>query len=162
MSKDVRIFLLKALILSLPAIVLLGIYLILDPFKVLRSYESYYISGAPSWVTLNREYVSTETFNTHYASNQYDAFIFGNSRSIFYEVKDWQKHIASTRCFHFDASGESFYGIYSKFKYLDRIGANIHEALIVLDSSALSETRNRNGHLFRTPPCLSGESRLHY
>jgi hypothetical protein len=162
MRKEVTSFFLKTFILSLPALSLFCAYLIFDPFKVLRSYDSYYVSGVPNWVTLNREYVSTETFLKCNPSNHYDSFIFGNSRSIFYEVNDWQRHIQSTRCFHFDASGESLYGIYAKFRFLDQSGINISNALIILDYETLSCTNNRKGHLFRTPPRLSGESRLTY
>lgn len=158
MPKTFRLFLCKALIAAIPTVLLLGTYLLLDPFKVVRNYDSYYKNGVPSYVILNRDFVSTETFLVKNSVEHYDSFIFGNSRSLFYEVKEWQKHISSSRCFHFDASQESLYGIHSKICYLDRNGVNIQNAIIVLDASTLSQTTNSEGHLFRKDPKLSGES----
>ena len=130
MNKRVKLILAKAFLVSLPVTLLLCVYVILDPFKVLYAYPSYYTSGVPCYIPCNRDFVSTETFRRYYPTNRYDSFIFGNSRSIFYEVKDWQQHIQSIHCFHFDASGESLYGICAKFRYLDRLGVGITNALI--------------------------------
>jgi len=162
MPKAVLLFFAKAFILLSPAIFLLCAYFVLDPFKVLRTYDSYYISGIPSYVTLNNDFVATETFKKYYASNQYDSFIFGSSRSRFYEVADWQKYIRSTRCFHYDSSAESLYGIHAKLRYLDRSGIKINNALIILDSGLLSDVQNSESHFVRKHPDLSGESSVKF
>ncbi len=157
MNQRVTLFLVKAFLVSLPVTVLLCVYVISDPFKVLYAYPSYYTSGVPGYIPCNRDFVSTETFRRYYPTNQYDSFIIGNSRSLFYEVRDWQLHIQSTRCFHFDASAESLYGIGAKFRYLDRLGVGITNALVLLDYSTLVVTTNSPGHLIRKHPALSGE-----
>lgn len=160
MPKDVRRLLIKLAWVIAPAIPLIGLYVALDPFKVLRTYDSYYKSGEAGYVTLNNDFVATETFRNHYAKNHYDSFIFGNSRSRFYQVADWRTHIGSDRCFHFDASNESLFGIHGKFRYLDRHGVKIDNALIVLDSVSLSTITNSEGHLFIKHPEISRESPL--
>src|SRR4051794_10986558 len=113
MDREIKKLILKALLFSLPILILTGIYIWLDPFKVLFRYENYYPLN-DQFVTLNRDFVSTEVFRNKYSAYKYDSFIFGNSRSLFYEVAKWQPYIKSEkdRMFHFDASGESLYGIH--------------------------------------------------
>jgi hypothetical protein len=145
----------KILFFIIPFIILLVIYLILDPFKVVKSYSSYYISDEINGVGLNRGFVSTKTFENNFETNQYNSFIFGNSRSIFYEIDDWRKHLEpESNCFHFDASSESLYGIYKKFLYLAKKGVDIKNALIILDYSTLAQTVSNQGHLFIISPQL--------
>jgi hypothetical protein len=157
MSKDLKLFLSKAIIALSPFIIVLGIYVYEDPFKVLRSYERYYDSGEAVRVVLNNDYIATEIVRTQWVLRKYDSFIFGSSRSRFYEMADWQQYIQSTNCFHFDASSESLFGVHKKIQYLDSIGAVISNALIVVDSDLLATTNNSQGHLLRKHPALSGE-----
>jgi hypothetical protein len=160
MSKDLKLFLSKAVIALLPFVIVLGIYVYEDPFKVLRSYERYYDSGEAVRVVLNNDYLATEIVRTQWALRKYDSFILGSSRSRFFEMADWQQYIQSTNCFHFDASTESLFGVHKKIHYLDSIGAGISNALIVLDHNLLSVTNNHQSHLLRKHPALSGESPL--
>jgi hypothetical protein len=149
-------FLKKLGFFALPFVGFFIIYLLVDPFKVIRDYPSFYKSGYPSYIALNRDYVSTTTFDKYYLTNNYNSFILGNSRSIFYEVKDWKPHLNSSQsCFHFDASGENLYGIYKKVKYLNNKVPNIDNALLILDYDTLSGTEPHNeGHLFIISPQL--------
>jgi hypothetical protein len=158
MSNSVLKFILKISLLSLPVLVPTAVYFVFDPFKVLYNYQSYYVSGEPSYVTLNRDYVSTETFIHKYPIYKYDSFIFGNSRSIVYEINDWKKYISSDRCYHFDATGETVYGIYRKIDYLKKNNIGIKNALIILDYSTLESTSDSRGHLFMKHPVLSGKN----
>ena len=107
----------------IPLTLLLSVYIFLDPFKVIYSYEIFYDSSAKGWVGLNKDYVSTSTFLNGYKNNHYNSFIFGNSRSIFYQISDWEKHLpAGSSCFHFDASGETLFGIGKKIEFIDSRG----------------------------------------
>jgi hypothetical protein len=154
MKKSATIFFVKICFLSAPVVFIIILYLAFDPFKVLYSYSSYYISGEPSYVLLNRDYVSTQTFIQNYPTFNYDSFVFGNSRSLFYEIKDWEKHISSKKCFHFDAAGETIYGINKKINYLSENNINIKNALIILDYTTLYGVSNSKGHLFLKHPIL--------
>lgn len=162
MEKNVTAFLLKVSLLSAPILFIVMLYLIFDPFKVLYTYSSYFNSNEPCYVTLNRDYVSTETFIQNYPTYKYDSFIFGNSRSLFYEMEDWKKHITSDRCFHFDASSETVYGIYRKIIFLKENNIPIKNALIILDASALYEISDSRGHLFIKHPKLSGRDKYSF
>src|SRR5678816_949928 len=97
-------------IIAIPSLLLLIPYLLYDPFKVLYQYDSFYEKGQQKEADVNAEYVAVETFLHNYQSLQYNSFIFGNSRSRFFEVADWSQYIGSDRCFHFDASNETLYG----------------------------------------------------
>ncbi|HEY6144244.1 MAG TPA: hypothetical protein VIV55_12590 [Flavobacterium sp.] len=148
----------KIIFLSIPVLVLTSMYFYLDPFKVLYKYESFYRSGVPSYVSLNNDYVSTQTFLNNSTKYKYDAFIFGNSRSIFYEIDTWEKYIKTDNCFHFDASGETLLGIKRKISFLNRNHSKISHALIFLDYSTLSQTEEKKGHLFISHPILSNQN----
>ena len=141
-----------------PLIFLALVYAIVDPFKVIYHYESYYKSGEPLYIILNRDYVSTETFLHNYPQYKYDSFIFGNSCAIFFEVKDWKSIIGPARSFHFDASAESIYGIYKKLDLLSLRHVPIKNVLIVLDEGTLNATGDSKGHLIMKHPLLSGRN----
>src|SRR5450759_4335697 len=116
-KQSIFTFLKKLVYFALPFVGILIIYLIADPFKVVRNYPSYYNSGDTAYISLNRDYVNTTTFDMYYSINNYNSFILGNSRSIYYDVKDWKTHLnSSNSCFHYDAYGENLYGVYKKVK----------------------------------------------
>ena len=76
-----------------PFILLVIIYIILDPFKVIKSYETFYNRDDIGRVALNKDYVSTATFINNSKSIDYNSYIFGNSRSIFFQIDDWRKYL---------------------------------------------------------------------
>ena len=143
--------------LSLPLLAFITLYVILDPFRVVRQHDNYYVGAGR--VMLNRDFVSLQMFEKNFPRYRYDSFILGNSRSIFYEWNDWSKYIGSDKIFHFDASSESLLGIDLKLKYLDRRCA-IDNCLIILDGSALGIVTNQDGHIFTKHYRLSGQNQM--
>lgn len=157
MNPSIKLFLKNVALFLIPLYILLGVYIICDPFKVIFPYESFYKSGEPPYVTSNRCYTSTATFDRYRKSNKYDSYIFGNSRSIFYEVDDWKKHIGEdASCFHFDGSSETLYAIDQKIKYINNKHQPFKNALFVLDYETLSTTIPLESHLFAVAPQLTG------
>ncbi len=154
MRKQYLKFFYKSALLAFPVLIILGAYIYLDPFKVVRHYDSYYPPGTPSYVTLNRDYVSTQTYLNNSKKYNYNAFIFGNSTSRFYQINTWEKYIHTDNCFHFDAFNESLWGIYQKMKFLNKYHVTISYALIILDNSTLSQIKEKTGHLFMSHPAL--------
>jgi len=137
------------------------LYVILDPFKVLKEYDSYYISDEESGVTLNKNWISTKTFEKNYDLYRYDSFIFGNSRSIFYEVADWEPHIdPGSSCFHFDASGEGLYALNKKIQYLNSKNVAINNVLMIIDYSTLEQTASQTTHIGIIAPQLENNRNL--
>jgi hypothetical protein len=154
----------KLTLLLLPFFLLFILYVCFDPFKVLYKYESYFQSGHPSYVTLNKDYVSTQTFINNSSKFQYNSFIFGNSRSMFYEINSWKKYIKTDDCFHFDASEETLLGINRKIKFLHNNHVRLANALIILDYSVLNELiyGESKSHLFIAHPALSHQNWLSF
>lgn len=139
------------LLLCLPLLILVLIYVWIDPFKVIWHYDVYYQSD--DVVGLNRGYVSAMHYCNHQKEYNYDSFIFGNSRSISYNSKEWGKYIPEKSvCYHFDASVGSIGELLGEIKYINKKGT-LNNALIILDCSMLSITEN-HGVLFAMPPIL--------
>ena len=145
-----------------PILILLVLYFVNDPFKVIYSYASYFPKDGASNPGLNKDFMSTQAWLDNYSKYQYDSYVFGSSRSMNYRVADWQKHINSTACFHFDAYAESLYGIERKFQFLDDHGAPIKYALIIFDRSVCRYTQNREGFFNRKHPALSGQNKFSF
>lgn len=151
----------KIFIFASPFIILFIIYIILDPFKVIKNYDSYYVSDEILGVGINMGYVSTSTFENNATVYKYDSFIFGNSRSRFYEIETWKKYLdKNAGCFHFDASLETLYGVYKKMQYLDKKDINIHNALLILDYDTLTQVKSSQGHLFIISPQLENNKNI--
>jgi len=153
-----RNFIIKTLLFLSPLVLVPVIfYLIIDPFKVLYKYSEQINTDKNYQIVTNRDFQSTQLLLSYYKKYDYNSFIFGNSRSTFFQVTTWNKFIQGN-CFHFDASNESIYGIYCKLKLLESLKININNALIILDAKTLTVVENQNGHLFIMHPESSKES----
>lgn len=155
-------FCFKLLLYISPLIFISGIYIVKDPFKVLKHYDSYFTEYDSLFFDLNISFISTQSLIQNYSKYDYDSYIFGSSRSGFYNVKDWKKYIDQKSCFHFKANYESLYGVERKFSFLSRKKMPIKNALIVIDHDLLSETGNGKGHLRISHPALSGQNWLSF
>jgi hypothetical protein len=147
-------FLFKIIVFFIPFMVITVLYFILDPFKVLYTYNSYFDSSVNGVVFLNTDYVSTKNFDNHYDEFRYNSFIFGNSRAWFYQLSDWKKHIGKESAYHFETAGEALYSIHKKVLYLDKKGVDIKNALLVLDHEILVQDGPKDGHLGIIAPQL--------
>ena len=149
-----RRFLRKITLFFLPIALLLVCYVMLDPFRVIWHYDNYRLH--PDGVSLNRGFVSAMTYRQQYPAYHYDSFIFGNSRSLFYQVKEWKKHLPpSAVCYHFSVSGGSIRGLYQQIKYIDDCGERLNNVLIVLDPQILDKL-DVHGPYHELPPVLTG------
>ena len=152
---------LKTLLFLSPFIPLLITYMVLDPFKVVKKYDVLLDSLSSKQVTLNKDYISTTVFDNNYRRERYNSFIFGNSRSIFYQVSEWKKYLEpNSSCFHFDATGESIYGLHKKVKYIDSKNLEIRNALLILDYQILLRDKPYDDHLKIIAPQLENNKNL--
>jgi len=145
----------KVLLVLTPLLIQILVYAIFDPFEVLYHYDRHYSDNN---VVYNRDYISTEIFLANYKKENYDSFIFGNSRSLAFQCRDWDNYIKAKGVFHFDASAESLYGIYKKIMFLDRKGVALRNCLLILDDITIAKCDNHEGHLFIKHPEVSQES----
>ena len=139
-----------------------AVYFINDPFKVLYHYDSYFTSAQNYPIILDKDYVSSRTFLQNNSKYHYDSYIFGNSRSGNFLINDWKQHINSDKCFHFDGSCESLYNIEKNIAFIKKNGGYIKNALFVLDPNILYGVTENKGHLFILDPLASGGSKLEF
>lgn len=144
----------RVLILSLPFIAIIVSYIILDPFRVLRHYTSFSdrMAAIP-----NRDYVSTQMYLNTYQQRQYNSFILGNSRTMAFRVNDWKQYIGNSSVFHYDASGESLYGVWKKLQFLEQHQSKIDNVLIICDHELLKVTKDYESHILRKDPRVTGD-----
>lgn len=147
--------LLKALLISLPFLILLISYFVFDPFSVVYHYKQF--DNTYSTIP-NRDYVSTQMYLNTYRQHPYKSFILGNSRTIAFTVPDWAPYIGDTLAFHYDASGESLYGVWQKLEFLERHGSSLQNVLLIGDKELLQQVSNTEGHLIRKDPRTINES----
>jgi len=93
MKRFIKRLLKFSVFLIIPFLALLVLYVKMDPFKVIKSYDSFYDANKNVWVALNKDFVSTTTFIKNSKHTNYNSFIFGNSRSVFYQIDDWKKYL---------------------------------------------------------------------
>ncbi len=152
-----RYFLKTCFIFGLPCIFALAYIVYLDFFKVFFSYKDYYKTN--TFITLNRENVCFKMYTSNVPAKKYDAFILGNSRSLAFKTTNWKPYLPPKAIpFHFDANGEGIYGVLKKLEYIHKTGKEVNQALLVLDRKSLTVLSNRQGHVYVSPPEVSGES----
>lgn len=146
-------FLFFCLLLCLPLVISVIVYLVIDPFKVVKKYEVYY--EPDDFVSINRGWATAMHYINTNDTCRYNSFIFGNSRSIAYHEIEWRKYIPeSCVCYHFDESGGSMGHLFHEIEYISK-HSNIDQALLVLDWYILSRM-SYEGYLFNLCPALDG------
>lgn len=145
-------FIKRFLLFLLPLFLVMGIYVMLDPFKVLWYYEDYF-PMQEARVDLNNGFVSIENFDNHREEFHWDSYILGSSRSRFWYVEDWMQYLPTgSRPYHCDASTECLTGLRTKIEYIDKSGEKLNNALVILDKSLIAQVDAVEGHLFALPP----------
>ena len=131
-------FVLRSLVALLPVLLLVALYVLKDPFHVLRPHDGSAAVTDTVELTVNTCYQSTEVFKYYYPQMQYDSFIFGSSLSGYYRVEDWLKHLpAGASAMHFNASRETLQGILNKLNFLASRDVKVANALIVMEDEML-------------------------
>ena len=132
-------FVLLCLLALLPVLLLVGLYIIRDPFHVIWPYSgSISQPGDTVQLTVNTCYVSTEAFKFYEPAHHFDSFILGSSLSGYYRIQDWTRHLPDgVSAFHFNASRETLTGILNKLNFLCRNGVKVKHVLIVMEDEML-------------------------
>lgn len=154
MYSEITRYIKKLAILSIPFFLFLAWYVVLDPFEVIWHYDDYYKDRGVR-LSLNQGYVGVSNFDNHYNRFKWDSFILGNSRSRYWEIKDWEELLpAQSKGYHLDAHGETMIGLLKKVEWLDKKGISIRNVLICLDTDILTHIEPLEGHIFMMPPQL--------
>lgn len=122
-------FLLRLLLaISVPMALLLGLYLVTDPYKTLKPFSLDYFDST------NRDYLSSELFLANYPTYKYDSFVFGSSAACGINTYHWKSYLPDgSSQFMFQSWSETITGIEQKLVYLDNNGISVNNCLLVLD-----------------------------
>lgn len=153
-----RTFFVRFFVIGAPFWLLLLIYFVCDPFRIIYQYDGFYKNNH---VGVNREFASTELFLKKHKTLGYNSFIFGSSRSLSFYPESWAKHLGpSASPYIFDVSGESIFGIHAKVKLIDQMGVKLDNALIILDcdQTFLSTSPNLGSIIGTTHPIYAGNN----
>lgn len=148
-----RKFSIKLCLFLSPLFILMIGYFIIDPFKIIRTYDAYPDNFAKS---LNRDRISTQIFLNNHRTYNYKSFIFGSSRSSVFYAREWGKHINDTTPYHFDASCETISGVATKLKFIESKGNKINNVLLVFDRSLFNYEQDTLGSVFIQDYRVSG------
>jgi hypothetical protein len=135
-----KLFIKTVIIFCIPVIILIGVYLWSDPFKIIHNYDIY----LSDYIMLSRGYVSTKVFLKNNKDYHYNSFIFGSSRSTAFTCKEWQKYLsADCSAFSYGAWNESIEGIVRKIQFINSKGNKIKNVIIIIDTD-MTFKRNDN------------------
>lgn len=152
-------FALRTLLATLPMIVFVGTYAVLDPFKVVHRCDEVNQSRDSLSLGKNAGFESIVSLERNLkAGRSYDSFIMGSSMSQAYTVESWKQYLPQgASVFHLDASEETLQGMVDKINYLNRKGIVVKNALIVIEEAMLHRDVCDNNFLFVRPWSTTGE-----
>jgi len=146
----------KALILFLPLLSIMASFIIIDPFGIIHSDNPKY-EGSD-------DYYATELYLRNTKKIAYNAFVFGNSKSMAFLSTDWKKYVKDGVFFKFGVPGESIYNVYNKINLIDEKGDSLKNVILVLDAAMILNWKNTSSHLqgpvYKHHPLTQGESWL--
>lgn len=148
---------LKSVLLLLPLILIMSVFVAVDPMKVLHKATNPVSSG----VLMSDRLFQARWIQDHVG--EYNSFIFGSSRSKVFKTASWLPYLDSNaKAFHMGVNDETLYGLCLKLENLDKLGYDIENVFIQLDHRLLSLVHNHESHIFREYYLLSGESAGEY
>jgi hypothetical protein len=133
-----------------------ALYIIMDPFRVLRSYDDY-LKG---WlVEINQNYVSTEVYLKNHIRYGYDSFIFGSSRTMGYRTNDWKTYLGEGASpFVFNGTLDTISRFRDKLRFIDSQGGMIKNGLFIVSLDATFSDLELNSHWVIDHPAVSSGS----
>lgn len=151
-------FIIKSIYFIFPGLLLTGIYLYEDPFKVLQSYKIY--NDTPLF--LNEGYIGWQTYLNYRDSLHFDSYIMGNSCTMAFQTQDWEKHLQGGKAVRLFGNAETLGAVYHKIVALDKEGGLIANVLFIFDITLLRKTELATGHMYVLPSTISGISNFNF
>ena len=155
-KKNISTFYIKCLLLSLPFIALIVLYILKDPFMVVRKYHDY---DHPE-VCESEGTVGWFKYKMLRNKMHYDSFIMGTSCTKAFNTQEWNKYIHA-HPYRLFSNAEGLADLYIKLKALDKQpGQKIENLLIVCEKDFFVKTGVQRGMIHAMPPEVSGESEI--
>ncbi|MDP4276215.1 MAG: histidine kinase [Bacteroidota bacterium] len=143
----------RVLLFCLPFWLVAALYIIDDPYRVLRDYHTY-----DSKLLLNEEYVGWHIYLNNKDSIHFNSFILGNSCTMAFCCSEWEKYLNGGRAVRLFGNAESMMAIYKKLLALEREHADLKNVLMILDKTSLAKTCLLTGSGHILPPDISGQN----
>jgi len=141
--------------LGIPVLLLIVVFCITDPYRTIHKFDP------TNSYDDAREYVSTELFLRNNPTQQYNAFIFANSKAAAITTYLWKSLIGGdVRPFLFQAWSEDIEGIQQKVNFVDHSGNDMDYVLLLVDPSSFPAVIKRDDLIHLRHPLLSGQSRI--
>lgn len=141
--------------LGIPVLLLVAVFCITDPYRTIHKFDP------TNSYDDAREYVSTELFLRNNPTQQYNAFIFANSKAAAITTYLWRSLIGDdARPFLFQAWTEDIEGIQQKMDFVVRSGNDLDYVLLLVDPSTFPSVISRDDFIHLRHPLLSGQSRI--
>ena len=129
-------FVLRTLVALLPVLLFVGLYLVIDPFRVVHRYDGISIAAGDTLERMpNKRYVAIEGLRHYDPEHHFDSFIFGSSISSNFTVAAWKRHLPdSASVYHFTAGAETLSGIRDELRYLFEGGYTVRHVMLVMEA----------------------------
>ncbi len=149
-----RFLALILLFLGIPVLLILGVYMITDPYKTHKDFSLTYFDD------INRDYLSTELWIMNYPKQQYDSYIFGSSRGCGINTYHWLKYLPKgSNQFLFQGWGETITGMEQKISYIDSKGLPLRNVIILIDyPDSFKDVQKPTDAVCIKHPLFSGQS----
>ncbi len=156
-------FLLQFLFLTSPIVGILGFFSVVDVFILFYPDVRTAPFQSIRFNVVSHNLLAVKVFNQQRKDEEYNAFVFGNSRSEAFHGAVWCTYLEDEcASFHFGAGGTGLFDTNKKILYLDELVDTIKHALIVVDEDFLVLNTNIEGVMQMTPPQVSKESKFLY
>ncbi|WP_448924526.1 hypothetical protein [Hoylesella nanceiensis] len=151
------ILFIKSLFLALPFIALCGLYVVEDPFMILREYDDY---DHPKFVLNNIGHIGWLKFKKNNPSKHYDSFILGASCTAAFQSNYWREHIKGS-VIRLTSNNNSLYELVEMLEALEKQPRQeINNVLIVSEPILLAVDKEEAGVLHALPTEVSGKSMI--
>jgi hypothetical protein len=163
MNKQIAKYILRIIIFTIPVLLLIFSFVFFDPFFMFHHERPW----AKVEKSRNDDFRTVDTYLKYNDSLQYNAFLFGNSRTLAFLSTDWKKFIGKEKSvYKFGSPGESLLGIRKKLELIDKNNGKIDNALLILDTKILENVNNTKppseGPVYLKGPLTSNNSLLDY
>ncbi|MDE6308753.1 MAG: hypothetical protein K2L81_01020 [Muribaculaceae bacterium] len=133
-------FILRSLfIVAVPVVLLVGAYVAVDPFKVLRHYDTYYHYQELDPIP-NLAMVSVRNYEQQSKIHNYNAFLLGSSIAQCLPADHWISYLPlDAEPYYLNSNQSTLTSIARRMAWLDARGDSIKYALIVVDPAELND-----------------------
>lgn len=165
LKPGIKKFVLRSLLALLPVALYVALYAVVDPFKVVHTYNGVSIAPGDSLERIpNKRYVAIEGLKYYNPRYHYDSFIFGSSISSNFTAEAWKRHLPpDASVYHFTAGANTLTGIRDELRYLLDHGVKVRHALFIMEDEMFQRQPRMNEMPFVPHYDVSPQvSRLHF